>query len=150
MDSVNKWLTLAANFGVIAGIIFLVLELQQNNELLASDASINRFNMERERRARVFEDKGGIGEIVFKSNSNQPLTEFEAYRFAVLASDSLASLKWQFEEVRAGRLPEEYIDLTAWRIVWQSGPELGDQFSNQRETMEPDLVRFIEESIIDQ
>ena len=30
MDKLNKWLTLAANIGVIAGLIFLGLEIQQN------------------------------------------------------------------------------------------------------------------------
>ena len=34
IDSVNKWLTLAANVGVIAGIVFLGLEIQQNSEAL--------------------------------------------------------------------------------------------------------------------
>ena len=34
MDSVNKWLTLGANIGVLAGIIFLGLEIQQNSEAL--------------------------------------------------------------------------------------------------------------------
>lgn len=32
LDNLNKWLTLAANLGVFAGILFLVLELQQNTE----------------------------------------------------------------------------------------------------------------------
>jgi hypothetical protein len=30
MEKLNQWLTLAANFGVIAGLIFLGLEIQQN------------------------------------------------------------------------------------------------------------------------
>ena len=30
-DKVNKWLTLAANIAVIAGIVFLALELNQNS-----------------------------------------------------------------------------------------------------------------------
>jgi hypothetical protein len=30
LDSTNRWLTLAANIGVMAGIIFLAVELQQN------------------------------------------------------------------------------------------------------------------------
>ena len=30
MEKLNQWLTLAANFGVIAGLIFLSLEIQQN------------------------------------------------------------------------------------------------------------------------
>ena len=35
-DTVNRWLTLGANIGVLIGIIFLAFELQQNNELLQS------------------------------------------------------------------------------------------------------------------
>ena len=35
-DNLNRWLTLGANTGVVIGIVFLALELQQNNELLQS------------------------------------------------------------------------------------------------------------------
>ena len=31
LDSLNKWLMLAANIGVITGIIFLAIEVDQNN-----------------------------------------------------------------------------------------------------------------------
>ena len=34
LDSLNKWLALVANLGVIAGIFFLALETQQNSELI--------------------------------------------------------------------------------------------------------------------
>ena len=34
MDGVNKWLTLAANLGVIAGIAFLAIEISQNTQSL--------------------------------------------------------------------------------------------------------------------
>lgn len=37
-DRLNKWLTLAANIGVIAGIVFLVLELRQNTELMRAQS----------------------------------------------------------------------------------------------------------------
>ena len=33
-DSVNRWMTLTANFAVIAGIVFLAVELQQNTKQL--------------------------------------------------------------------------------------------------------------------
>ncbi len=32
-DTVNKWLTLAANIGVLIGLLLLILELRQNTEL---------------------------------------------------------------------------------------------------------------------
>lgn len=33
-DKVNRWLTLAANIGVLTGIILLIVELDQNREML--------------------------------------------------------------------------------------------------------------------
>ena len=143
----GQTITILANVGVIAGIVFLAFELQQNNELLAADASFNRFNMERERRDRLIENRGGLGEIAFKKREDQPLTEFEAWRHSVLISDHLESLKWQFGEVQARRLPEDSIDLSAWRAVWRNNPELGDRFNRESETLEPDLVDFVESNI---
>jgi hypothetical protein len=34
LDSINRWLTLGANLGVLAGIVFLGLEIRQNSEAL--------------------------------------------------------------------------------------------------------------------
>ena len=39
LDSTNRWLTLAANIGVMAGIIFLAFELQQNTVATQLDAA---------------------------------------------------------------------------------------------------------------
>jgi hypothetical protein len=33
-DRVNKWLTLAANTGVLVGIVLILIELNQNSELM--------------------------------------------------------------------------------------------------------------------
>lgn len=37
-ESINHWVTLVANIGVIAGIVFLVLEIQQNTAVTRSAA----------------------------------------------------------------------------------------------------------------
>ncbi|MEJ2238785.1 MAG: hypothetical protein P8X82_10850 [Gemmatimonadales bacterium] len=39
MDRVNQWLTLAANIGVFAGIVFLVFEIQQNTAQMRAEAA---------------------------------------------------------------------------------------------------------------
>lgn len=48
-DSVNKWMTLGANLGVVFGFILLILELNQNSDLVSaqihqsrSDAQVSR------------------------------------------------------------------------------------------------------------
>jgi hypothetical protein len=39
-SKLNDWMTLTANVAVLAGIVFLGLELQQNNELLRTQANL--------------------------------------------------------------------------------------------------------------
>ena len=36
MNKLNQWLTLLANIGVIAGIVFLGVEIRQNTEMIQS------------------------------------------------------------------------------------------------------------------
>ena len=37
-EKANYWFALLANLGVVAGVVFLALEIQQNNELLVQDS----------------------------------------------------------------------------------------------------------------
>ncbi len=41
LDRANKWLTLMANVGVLAGIIFLSLEISQSNRIAVQEAHSN-------------------------------------------------------------------------------------------------------------
>ena len=41
-DRLNRWLTLAANVGVLAGLIFLVVEIRHTNDLARADAYRSR------------------------------------------------------------------------------------------------------------
>ena len=43
-DRLNKWLTLVANFGVVAGIFFLAIEVRQNQEILEFDQQLAILN----------------------------------------------------------------------------------------------------------
>jgi hypothetical protein len=41
LDKLNQWLTLAANIGVLAGIVFLAVEIRQNDATLRESNTIN-------------------------------------------------------------------------------------------------------------
>ena len=53
-DKANKLLTLIANFGVVAGIFFLAVEVRQNQEMLERDEQARQ--IEREMRISEFSD----------------------------------------------------------------------------------------------
>ena len=41
-ESLNKWLTLGANIGVLIGLIIVVMELQQTQVMMSAEASMQR------------------------------------------------------------------------------------------------------------
>jgi hypothetical protein len=48
LDKLNKWLTLVANFAILGGLVFLVLEIQQNTNAIRSTAVQEAISVARE------------------------------------------------------------------------------------------------------
>ena len=68
MDNVNKWLMLAANLGVITGIVFLAIEVRQNDATLERGNQINR--------AAVLTDfMGSLGEFRYAIAQDEDITD---------------------------------------------------------------------------
>ena len=145
----GQTLGILANLGVIAGIVFLGVELRQNNELLVAQASFARFSIERERRERVMESPE-YADLVIKSRSDAPLSESEQLRMTVASSDILDSWIWQFRELQAGRLPDGYIDLRAWRNLWVGTPGLRELYQADRAELGPEFIRFVDENVVNE
>ena len=58
LDNLNKWLTLLANIGVVAGIVFLAIEVRQNQISLDRNSEL----MEREYELQVADGLIGIAQ----------------------------------------------------------------------------------------
>jgi len=58
LENLNKWLSLAANLGVVAGIVFLAIEVRQNQISLDRNSEL----MEREYELQVADGLIGIAE----------------------------------------------------------------------------------------
>jgi len=75
LEKLNHWLALAANLGVIIGIIVVVIELNQTQVSLQTEASTTRTLMAVEHR-KIYRDNG-VEEIIFKLNNDLVLTSDE-------------------------------------------------------------------------
>jgi hypothetical protein len=99
LDSLNKWLTLLANFGVVAGIFFLAIEIRQNQTLLdqnhqtmlraqeleilsATHLEVEQFN---DLRAQIYLSKE-VSELWLKGRSGEFDDAVEEYRYNQLCS----------------------------------------------------------------
>ena len=143
-------ITILANLGVIAGIVFLAFELQQNNQLLEAQVSYSKYTVEYERRRRMIENSGGITDIAVKNRRSEELTATEAYRLDVYLNDLLFNMEWQYEEMRAGRLDESDLDLRIWRQLLSATPGLEELLESTEDTRAPGFVEFLDDKVLNQ
>lgn len=66
MDQLNRWLALAGNVGVIAGILFLAFEIQQSNRIAIASTEIDVRNMLSSINESVYTETG-IAELLIKT-----------------------------------------------------------------------------------
>ena len=150
IDNANRWITLVANVGVIAGIIFLAFEIRQNNELLTIQASYTQFNMVRERRTRLIENVGGLADLVTRQTNGEELSETELMRLLLNWLDIVDSWEWQYRENQAGRLPDDVLNVEDWQILLRLYPALREQYERTKPRRDQDFLRFMEERVLPQ
>ena len=139
---------LLANLGVIAGIVFLGLELRQNNSLLEAQTSFARFSVERERRTRLLENRAGLLETVIKARSGEELSRIERAQLTAHWIDVLDSWLWQFRESQAGRIGDGLVDVATWRILWSQDEGFRGTYRNIFANRDAEFDRYMEENII--
>ena len=95
LDRTNRWLTLATNLGVIGGIVFLAIEigqnqasLEQSNRINVLDARTTEVQQYNDFRTVLAQDKG-LSEIWTKGLSGDALDSSESARFANLCTNYL-------------------------------------------------------------
>jgi len=80
IEQLNQWLTLVANLGVVAGLIFLTLEVRTNTEAnrIAVDQTVSENWMELN--GQLAHDRE-LAELITKARSGVELDPVEALRF---------------------------------------------------------------------
>jgi len=140
-------ITVLANLGVIMGIAFLALELQQNNELLASEGRINRTSQVRETWRSIL-DYPELAEFFVKDRNGEVLTDVEELLLNAFWMSTLIGIQWQFEEgitVQLNGLTRNAQSYGSLRRTWQ-GTDVGAR-SAGRDNFDQDFVQYLEESV---
>jgi len=146
----GQTVSLLANIGVIAGIVFLGIELNQNNDFLAAQA---RYNLRVQRtHALAAADSPYVLGAVLKYGSGENATSDEIAISRTLAVRLIGLWEWQFNEYRAGMLQREQLPVGAWRL-WYHGEAhypvpVEEMWQIRKEIMNPGFVEFMEENIV--
>jgi hypothetical protein len=148
----GQTITVLANIGVIAGIIFLALELQQNNELLRAEAANIRLQNQIGPRILILENPD-LAELMAKHSSGKPLTATEEIKTNLFVQSIFLMFEWELNEYRAGRI--ELLKTAEHRRLFHgqgviSAPWYLTNWSKFKTVLEPEFVQYMEENVISQ
>ena len=93
LDSTNRWLTLAANVGVLAGIVFLAYELQQNTVATQLEAATN-FQGSFSEIEMLVAGSPEFADLLVKGVQGDDLSATEQFRLNAFYTNVLR--QWQF------------------------------------------------------
>lgn len=134
-------LTILANLGVIAGIIFLGMELRQS-QLLARAQMQNELTLETQEIQRS-DMNGPMAGILVRNRIGDPLSEEERFRLGIwqsLWNSHTENLFFQYQE---GLYDKESLD-RALSNVLRAVPGFRDRICRSTSTMSPDLRSYLQ------
>ncbi len=146
----SQTIGILANVGVVAGIIFLVVELRQNNDLLAAQARYNLIVQRADMNDTLREPY--VLEALQDSANGVDLQFAQSIALLGVAAKLIEMWEWQYNEYRAGMLERGQLPVENWR-VWYHG-ELGitlpvrEAWETRRTIVSADFARFMEENVV--
>ena len=142
--------TIFANLGVIAGLVFLAVEVRQNNRFLAAQA---RYSL-RQYRSDMIDTyiTPHVIDALFKYERGEDTTPSERSIAIMTALKCFELWEWQWGEYAAGMLQLHELPVTNWRIWFHNRGAtpcpLAEVWPKRRSAMNPEFVRFFEDNVI--
>lgn len=141
LSEIQEWFSLFANVAVFAGIVFLVVEIRQTNELMAVEERFNRLSALTGLQETLLEN-ANLPAILAKLASGQELELEEQIAFNAYLNMNTRSREWTFRE-----LPYEELPISFWRRLYSS-PWTEEHFHEFKSDWDPEFVEFIERDIL--
>ena len=143
----GQTITILANVGVIAGIIFLGLELRQNNELQVMQARETRLDRQNSVIDLMIENPDII-ELLGKNPES--LTEAEHDRLQFSGLKIFLAFEYQYGEVVRGLTDEDALARAHRAIYFRPRMNYGAPLTWElfKKRTSPEFIRWFEENVI--
>ena len=146
----QQLISILANLGVIAGIVFLGYELRQNNDLMASEARATYASMDQTGWGFIIENPDLI-EIYIKDRNGEALSDGEEMRLNAMWMQTLAQFQFRyFEDPDAENwIPGQRRNFESYgslRRTWHGNGRGSRQAG--KDNFDPRFVQFYEDNIV--
>ena len=136
-------ISVLANIGVIAGIIFLAVEIHQNNDQLEAQARQNIYDMQAEIQRDFFRNNGGLADLYVKDATGEGLAVVEAARLGSYRTHLIRTMAFIFRE--DSELANDSVD---WMATLFAGPGMTELWGAVRDNHDAEFVNFIETKVL--
>ena len=143
----GQTITIFANLGVIAGIVLLAIELNQNNSLLRNEARYN-LHLARTEEIEQLALNQQLGDIWSRAGDGESLTADEMRVMNALALARFVRWEWYYEQFRSGLIDEEVLPVAAWRRIFADNPSVIEIWHRNSELLTPEFVLFMEDDVV--
>ena len=144
-------ITILANVGVIAGIVLLAYELNQNNQLMQVEARASS-NERVEGLIEQIYSVPGLAEISLKAQAGDSLTEAEHLKLRGFHMRAMSGWTAAFREFQEGNI-EALPPPEVWKRLFDGemfGSSMRDTWEEMKWVYPPDFVRFMEENVVNE
>ncbi len=146
-SKMNDWLAIVANAAVVGGIIFLAIEISQNNELLRSES----------RQALVTNDVTSLAanfqnaDVFAKLVSDQQLSAEDQLRLSFMYTIDLRNREFEYFQYMNGSLDEQTWLAYRHVLLINHSTSLGRRWWDQvgRGIVDPVFGRLVDELLVD-
>ncbi len=149
-DKLNRWLALGANLAVLASIVFLAVEIQQNTEMTRAQITQSRAETAIVMAEMMFNSEY-IPAILEKANSNESLTYQESVRYSGWLRATLRNIDNNYQQSRSGLLGEHIPRASAYviRAVILSNQTARNYWSENKTTFSDEFIIFVDDVLSD-
>jgi hypothetical protein len=150
----GEWLTIATNLAVVAGIVALAFEVNQNTKQMRAQASFNLLQNRVQIRSGVVENPE-IAEFWVRVQSGEPLSAVDARRVQAHAEQAILKWHWEYGQYVDGSLSLSELPVEAFREAyrgdgWGKSPGFPDAWRRMKSQLRPDFVDWMEANVTNQ
>lgn len=142
-ENIKNWASLLANVGVLTGLVFLIIEINQTNSLMRSEERYNRLEIALSGPDLIVQNPHLITALRKRDNEEE-LTEDERYLLNSFYVGNFIAWQWSWEELDSADLPIESF------LNQLSIDDVRAQWEKRKALLKPSFTNFMEERLAGQ
>jgi hypothetical protein len=143
--ALHRWLTLASNIAVLIGVVFVALEIRQNNDLMEAEARFNKVSVSRDAWQAMAEN-AEYADLLVRARRGEELSETDEFRATASTMRYLVNMDWMYRELPLDSPERNYLQQSLTSA--STNPMFLRIWDAQKNYFSPAFVEWVDKEIL--